>query len=96
MKRFPSEFIGSWVHTLPWDSDDYLAEYKISLRSGKPVVSAVDLNDGERFKISNVSWDGTWLRFTSYMPSTKRFGLNEFRLKSNGRLESRFTCRIVE
>lgn len=96
MKPFPKEFLGSWKHPAPWDSDDYLAEYTVSLRRGRPAVSAVDLNDGERFRISEVSWDGEWLRFKSKMPSTGRVGLNEFKLKSDGSVQSRFTFTVVE
>jgi hypothetical protein len=96
MKAFPKELLGTWCHTLPWDSDDYLAEYTVSLRRGKPVVSAIDVNDEERFKISNVAWDGTWLRFTSRMSSTGRIGLNEIKVKKNGKLQVRFTFTIEE
>lgn len=97
MKPFPQALIGSWVHAAPWDSDDYyLAEYSIALRAGRPVVSAVDLNDGEKLKITKVTWDGKWLRFSSLMPSTGRVGVNEFRLNKNGTLESRFTFTVIE
>jgi hypothetical protein len=54
------------------------------------------LNDGERFKISKVSWDGKCLRFISLMPSTGRIGINELRVKKNGKLESRFTFTVIE
>jgi hypothetical protein len=84
------------MHIAPWDSDDYLAQYTVSLRRGRPAVSGVDLNDGERFKIFEVSWDGKWLRFKSKMPSTGRIGVNEFRLKKDGNVESRFTFTVVE
>ena len=96
MKPLAQRLIGTWIHSLPGDSEDYFAEYQISERRGKPTVSAIDLTDGEKFKISRVSWDGEWLRFTSLMPSTRRIGLNEFRLKKNGRLASRFTFTVLE
>lgn len=96
MKPFPKGLVGSWVHLAPWGSDDYLAEYTVSLRNGRPVVSAVDLSDGERFRISEVSWGGTWLRFKSKMPSTGRIGLNEVKLKRNGSMQARFTFTVVE
>jgi hypothetical protein len=96
MKPFPQDLVGTWVHAAPWDSDDYLAEYTIALRRGRPVVSAVDLSDGERFRISEVSWDGAWLRFKSKMPSTGRIGFNEFRPKKGGSLQARFTFTVVE
>jgi hypothetical protein len=96
MKPIPNQLLGKWVHTLPWDSDDYLSEYDISLKNGKLSVSGVDLNDNEKFKISKISWDGKCLRFTSFMPSTRRVGLNELRIKKNGRMESRFTFTVIE
>lgn len=96
MKAIPKQLLGKWAHALPWDSADYLSEYDVSLKKGQPSVSGVDANDGERFKISKVSWDGKCLRFTSFMPSTKRIGLNELRLKKNGRVESRFTFTVTE
>ena len=96
MKPFPKDLAGTWVHAAPWDSNDYLAEYTISLHRGRPAVSAVDVNDGEKFRISEVPWDGTRLRFKSKMPSTGRIGLNEFRLKKDGKVQSRFTFTVVE
>jgi len=91
-----SELAGSWRHPAPWDSDDYLAEYTISVVDGCPVVSAHDLQDGEEFVISQVSWDGKTLRFRSLMPSTGREGLNEFCISPSGALQSRFTFTVVE
>ena len=96
MKPIPKALLGTWAHTLPWDSDDYLAEYTVALKGNKLSVSGVDVNDGEKFKISGVTWDGRRLRFKSLMPSTGRIGLNEFRLKTNGKVESRFTFTVVE
>jgi len=96
MKPFPKELVGTWVHKAPDDSDDdYRSAYTVSVRRGSPTVTAVDLYDGEKFKISEVSWDGAWLRFKSKMPSTGREGLNEFRLKKNGKVQSRFTFTVI-
>jgi hypothetical protein len=96
MKPFPKEFVGKWQHVSPWNGDDYLAEYTVSLRGGRPAVSGFDLSDGEAFKISGVSWDGKFLRFQSKMPSTGRIGVNEFKLKKDGSIQSRFTFTVVE
>ncbi len=96
MKPLPKGLLGKWAHTAPWDSDDYLAEYTIAQKGKTLSVAGVDLNDGEKFKISGVTWDGRWLRFKSLMPSTGRVGLNEFRLKANGKIESRFTFTVLE
>jgi hypothetical protein len=80
----------------PWDSDDYLAEYVISIENGAPVVTARDLNDGEEFVISEARWDGKALTFRSLMPSTRREGINEFSLTPSGELQTRFTFTVVE
>ena len=70
------QFIGTWVSALPFDSDDYLVEYSLSVDGEKFVVKARDLQDGEKFKISAVDFDGECLHFVSYMPSTKRKGIH--------------------
>jgi len=88
--------VGRWRHVAPWDSDDYLAEYQVAFDGTHFTVSGHDLNDGELFEISDVSWDGVTLRFRSIMPSTQRKGLNEFRALPDGSLESRFTFTVVE
>lgn len=88
--------LGTWHHVAPWDSDDYLTEYVVSVENGAPAVAARDLNDNEAFVISAVSWDGAVLRFRSLMPSTGREGLNEFRVAANGEVECRFTFTVVE
>jgi len=92
----PEGLLGTWVHALPWDSDEYLAEYSISLADGALSVAGFETNGGEEFVISDVEWDGEWLRFRSLMPSTGRVGTNEFRLVQADRIESRFTFTVIE
>jgi len=90
------KIIGKWKHIAPWDSDDYLAVYEISGTEVRPVVAGKDLNDNEEFIISNVQWVNGTLIFTSFMPSTKRSGLNKFWLSETGGLKSEFTFTVVE
>jgi hypothetical protein len=90
------KFVGTWVSALPFDSEDYLVEYSISLNGETFVVKAMDLQDGEKFRISEVHFDGTSLQFVSYMPSTKRKGVHRFRMKSKNRMEAQFTFTVVE
>jgi hypothetical protein len=92
----PQAFLGRWRHVAPWDSDDYVSEYAITLDGTKVTVSGRDLNDGEMFEISEVAWDGVVLSFRSFMPSTRREGLNEFVMLPDGSVESRFTFTVVE
>jgi len=88
--------LGKWVSALPFDSDDYLVEYTISCHGDSLDVKARDLQDGEAMRISNVRFDGRTLEFVSYMPSTKRKGLNRFILKSGNRIEAEFTFTVKE
>jgi hypothetical protein len=89
-------FIGDWVSALPFDSGDYLVEYSISMDGDKFVIKARDLQDGEKFKISGVQFDGISLQFASYMPSTKRKGIHQFKLKGKNRIGAQFTFTVVE
>ena len=87
---------GRWVSSLPFDSDDYLMEYHITKRGADIQVSAKDLQDGEVMEISDVKWDGFILSFKSFMPSTQRVGFSQFRIISNGNIESKFTFTVLE
>jgi len=89
-------FIGSWVSSLPFDSDDYLIKYDISIQNGRFRVCARDLKDGERIRITEIKYHRGVLQFLSYVPSTKRKGLNRFTIKNVGRLKSEFTFTVVE
>lgn len=91
-----NDYIGKWVSTLPFDSDDYLVEYVISLRDGSFQIEAKDLQDDEKMEISNISFDGEALSFTSCMTSTERKGINKFRLKNDNQIEAEFTFTVVE
>ena len=95
MNKF-SDIVGVWTQSLPWDSDDYLAEYVISGAEKDPKVTAKDLNDGEEFVISNIKWERGMLIFESLMPSTNRHGVNKFSLSENGSLKAEFTFTVVE
>ena len=91
-----SKLIGKWKHPSPWDSEDYLSIYSVSGTETSPIVVAQDLNDGEEFEISDVSWNGSVLSFVSLMPSTMRKGFNRFWLSKSGALMSEFTFTVVE
>ena len=89
-------FIGKWVSTLPFDSDDYLVEYVISIKNESFQIEAKDLQDNENMEISDISFDGEALSFISYMASTKRKGNNRFRLIDDSKIEAEFTFTVVE
>jgi hypothetical protein len=96
-RTIPKEiFVGTWVSSLPFDTDDYLVEYSISFKGDRFIIKAKDLQDGEKLKVSDVKFDGECLEFVSYVPSTQRKGINRFRLKGKNRIESEFTFTVVE
>ena len=56
---------GTWFHP------ETSAEYTVRVSRTKISVSGVDTDDGEKFIVSDVVWDGVYLSFTTVMPSTK-------------------------
>jgi hypothetical protein len=87
---------GTWVAPSE-DTDDYLrAEYRITATNGEFQISAVDRGDDEQFVISDIQWDGEWLSFTSYMPSTQRQGQNRMRYIDTNEIEFLFTFTVRE
>ena len=96
MKNKEHSLEGKWVSTMPHDTDDYLVEYIITSNENGFDVSARDLQDDEQMEITNIKWDGDTLSFKSYMPSTERSGFAQFRLKSDGNIESKFTFTVLE
>ena len=89
-------FVGKWVATLPYDTDDYLIEYAISLIGDSKQINATDLQDGEKMVISDITFDGTVLSFVSLMPSTGRKGINKFQIINDDLIESEFTFTVKE
>lgn len=96
MKGSSDVFVGTWVSCQPFDSDDYLVEYRIEKLGTGYEVTAKDYRDGEEMEISDVKFDGRTLEFVSVMPSTGRKGLNRFRAKNRNALVSEFTFTVVE
>ena len=63
---FRHPLIGTWVHP-----DDSTVEYTVSALGDVCTVAAIDTSDNESFVVSDVSWNGRELRFTTLMPSTQ-------------------------
>lgn len=95
MSKF-DELKGEWKHGAEWDSDDYLSLYVISGTEESPEVYAKDMSDGEEFVITDIGFQKDTLTFKSLMPSTKRLGLNRFKLSEDGSIEAEFTFTVVE
>jgi len=87
---------GTWIASSE-DTDDYVrSEYSITVADGGFRVTGIDCSDGEQFVISDVQWDGEWLAFTSFMPSTRRRGLNRMRHLDTHEIEFLFTFTVQE
>jgi hypothetical protein len=78
--------VGTWV-----DEEEEQAEtratYTVSVRDGRFEVTGTDEGDGEAFVVSDITWDGQWLRFQSVMPSTQWRVGHALRVASTDRIE---------
>ncbi len=70
-----------------WYLTDSNAKFRISNNNGVISIKGWDSSAGKKFEISDVSWDGTTLKFTSYMPITKWTVINTLRVVDNETLE---------
>jgi len=80
---------GTWYHP------DTSAEFRVRVLQTKVAVSGVDNEDGERFTVSNVEWDGQVLSFTSVMPSTGWTVDHRLTPNRGGTLKHEFSCREI-
>jgi hypothetical protein len=55
-----------------WETEDRdsSAVFEVAVVKGRPVMTGFDGRDGERFRISDVEWDGKSLSFAALMLST--------------------------
>ena len=66
-------------------------QYTISAVDGQFRVIGIDLEDGEKFIIYDIGYDGESIHFVSLMPSTGRTGRNWMRIVEKDKIEVRFT-----
>jgi hypothetical protein len=52
-----------------WQPEGSTARFRICIGRDVPIVTGIDSNDGEVFRIQDASFDGNRLLFTSVMPS---------------------------
>ena len=86
---------GTWIASSE-NTGDYGAEYSITAVGGEFRVTGIDRADDEQFVISDIQWDGEWLTFTSFMPSTQRRGHSRMRYLDTGEIEFLFTFTVRE
>ncbi len=70
--------------------------FTIGVVEGRFVVTAIDEQDGESLRISNLRWDGKALRFTAVCPSTTYIAEHALRLLGNGRISMETTGTTKE
>lgn len=71
------------ILTGTWQPEGSVAVYKIVVTDGEIQMSGHSEYSGKRLQLSDVSWDGDVLRFTSYMASTDTKVLHENRIKDS-------------
>lgn len=80
--------VGAWID--PHD-EFQTVQYTVRATLTRLLVSAIDVYDGERIEISDVSWSNHELRFQSYVPSTKWRLRHIFRVISRDKIEHEYT-----
>ena len=78
---------GTWAN----DPENPSVEWDVYPVGTDVDVAGIDAEDGEKFEVSHVTFDGTVLRFRAVMPSTGHVTEHELRLLDDGRAEHRVT-----
>jgi len=79
--------VGTWIV----DSEDSNVAFTFAVKKGRFSVSGFCRSDGEKFKISDVKWDGTALSFSARMPSTNTLSKNRFSIRKDGSADLELT-----
>lgn len=80
--------IGTWQEE-PSIGGTTSVVFKVSVKDGAFVVTSWDSDDGTELKVSQVKWDGSTLRFTSFYPPGEHTAINLVRYSSRGKLRLR-------
>ena len=83
-----ARFSGTWSAAEEGDANFTV---QVAFAGARPRVSVEDAFDGEKMKVSKVSFDGTSLRFSTVTPSTGARLEHELRARAGGKAEYRFT-----
>jgi len=81
-------FIGTWEEE-PGVGGTTTVVFEVSVKHGRFVVTAWDSEDGTELRISQVKWDDSALRFTSFYPPGGHTAINAMRYRSKGKLNLR-------
>ncbi len=79
--------IGRWE---TWDQDS-LVVYEIRKTGRRIRLRAFDKMDGEEYKVERLRWDGHWLSFEVFVPSTRYRTRNRIRPVSKTKFIQEFT-----
>lgn len=74
-----------------WISEDSSFKLVIELKGNTAKVSSWDLDDGEKFEVSKIDWDGEVLKAKFRMPSTDWVTYSVFRLVGPNTLQELYT-----
>lgn len=81
-------FVGTWEEE-PNVGGTTTVVFEISVKHGRFVVTAWDSEDGTELGISQVKWDGSALRFSSFYPPGEHTAINAMRYRYKGKLNLR-------
>jgi hypothetical protein len=87
-RKTADPLVGTWA---PDDEGDSNVHFTVGRRGQRLTVSAVDVFDGERLRVSKVAQHGRTLRFVTTTPSTGQSLEHELRATSATSAAYRFT-----
>lgn len=82
--------LGIWEHAYS------PTKWIVSVSSGKLTVDGVDSSNWEKYRVSNLSWTNTVLKFTSLYPSTGRIVSNTYTALSTRQMKVLLCYEVTE
>lgn len=87
MTELLQRFTGTWLN----DPENPSVEWRIALVGDKLNVVGVDVDDGERYAVTEISFADETLRWRAEMPSTQYVTEHQLTLREDGNAEHRCT-----
>ncbi|MDF7802205.1 hypothetical protein P4C99_22230 [Pontiellaceae bacterium B1224] len=76
-------FVGTWID----DAEDTDVIFQIEFIEDEFKISGNCISDGEQFEVTNISFDGTSLKFETLMPSTNYKTKNKLTVREDGKTD---------
>jgi hypothetical protein len=86
--RSTHPLVGTWAQEEN-SVDRTSAVFIVAVKDWRFLISGVDEADHTAFKISDIRWDGVYLRFISFFPPTNHKAKHVFRLVGKGQVDHR-------